>query len=333
MQNEAREGDRGNNPGIRKGHFGPPETAPPSSRRAHPAADGAAALRRVQVEIDATDPQGTVICVDIPTATATLLAALPGVLPLRAALVAELPSFDVAALDRLEDYALALQHLHAQCLADPRCAGGANADLAAATALRDDLRIAAEALARRGLIERARVAAPRTLGPALARDLAHLAKLFRERWADVDGRTAIEVADLARAEAFAARPLRARPLSAPERREARLAAQQLLDRRTRCFALLVRAHDECRHALAWLRRTRGDAHDLLPPLHARGGRKGRARTTSQTMAKVEVRQSEQSKQGEQGEQSEQGEQGEQGEQSEPSASREAREESAALPAA
>jgi hypothetical protein len=238
-------------------------------------------LQRIEADLAAADTRGVVVCIDIPTATAAILAALPRVLELREAMVSELPGFDVACLDHLEDYTRALQHLHQLCSAGPDGVAGTPADTAEAEALRDDLLVAADALARRGLVDGARLGAlrGRPARRGASRDLAELVALLRERWPSLEGKTAIERADLDRAEALA-RTHRARrpPHPTADRHEARLAAQQLLDRRTRCFALLVRAHNECRHALAWIRRAQGDAQELLPGLHARGGRKGASRS-------------------------------------------------------
>jgi hypothetical protein len=267
---------------------------PPSSRRARQGPDdGRAALQRIEAELETADTRGVVVCVDIPTATAALLAALPRVMELRETIIAELPGFELTALDRLEDYARALQHVHALCTAAADRAAGTSADAAEASeaeTLRDDLMVAAEALARRGLLDRTRLTALRSRpGRRVAnRDLADLVALFRERWATLEGKTAIEHADLERADALArAQPPRRPPLAPRDRREARLAAQRLVDRRARCFALLVRAHDECRHALAWVRRAHGDANELLPGLHSGGGRKGPARSRPPLKAEPE----------------------------------------------
>ncbi|MEJ7735682.1 MAG: hypothetical protein WKG00_41650 [Polyangiaceae bacterium] len=277
MKDEARRREGWSGSGSEEQLGARPDGAPPSSRRARQSPDdGRTALQRIEAELETADTRGVVVCVDIPTATAALLGALPRVLSLREAMRTELPSFEVAALDRLEDYARALQHLHALCAASADGAAGTAADALEAETLRDDLLVAAEALARRGLVDRARLIALRSRpGRRIpGRDLADLVAIFRERWAALEGKTAIESADLDRAEALALEhPPRRTARPARDRHEARLAAQRLLDRRTRCFALLVRAHDECRHALAWVRRAHGDANELLPGLHAGGGRR------------------------------------------------------------
>jgi hypothetical protein len=291
MKDEARRREGRSGSGHEDQPGAPPEAAPPSSRRARQVPDdGRAALQRIEAELETADTRGVVVCVDIPTATAALLAALPRVLSLREAMVAELPGFEVAALDRLEDYARALQHLHALCNSAADADAGTSAEVSEAETLRDDLLVAAEALARRGLVDRARLTALRSRpGRRVANpDLGELVAIFRERWATLEGKTAIERADLERAEALATNHAQRRPALPPrDRREAKLAAQRLIDRRARCFALLVRAHDECRHALAWVRRAHGDANELLPGLHARGGRKGPVRSRPPLKAEPE----------------------------------------------
>src|SRR3954471_2426521 len=55
----------------------------------------------------------TQVNLDLQQATGTILGVLPEVLSFRDRIVKELPAFDIAQIDKLEDYALALRFAHA----------------------------------------------------------------------------------------------------------------------------------------------------------------------------------------------------------------------------
>jgi len=76
-----------------------------------------AALERVKAEMAALKPDELQpISLDISAAVATVLGVLPEVRALRERMVTELPAFNVARFDKLEDYAFALNFAHAKYL-------------------------------------------------------------------------------------------------------------------------------------------------------------------------------------------------------------------------
>lgn len=208
------------------------------------------------------------INVDIPRAVVTALGALPALLALRPRIVAELPKFPIASLDKLHTYALAAWYAHLLSLppAPPENAHKGLVDKAAA--LRSDLLVAAEALTHRNLLDSKHVAQIRS-GKGhidMASDLVALATLFTNNWADVTGKTAVTLEEIERAAALGPELLIALGVreQAPER-----SPSQIADQRRRAFTLLVRAYDDCRRAASYLRWSEGDAAKLAPSLFAK----------------------------------------------------------------
>ncbi|WP_437601206.1 hypothetical protein WMF28_06490 [Sorangium sp. So ce590] len=141
-----------------------------------------------------------------------------------------------------------------------------------AAPLREDLLVAAEALAHKGIVDAPRVAEIRRGQGHLdtANDLVALAALFSEGWDAVKNRTTVEWKDVERAsqlgpELLVALGARQQPgLPTPK-------AGDAAERRARAFTLLVNAYDACRRAVSYLRWKEGDADAIAPSLFARGG--------------------------------------------------------------
>jgi hypothetical protein len=232
------------------------------------------AYERVLPELEAL-PEAAVlgINIDLPQAVTVALGALKSIAGQREAIARALPEVDLAHLDKLETYALAAGHAHAAFMAASTVLP--MKELAAqAVRLRQLLCSDAGALAKRGLIDGRRLSALN--GPQghlnLAFDLLALVALFRERWADVRSKTAVEASELDAAEVVADQLI--------ARVNARMRPAPMLavaaDRRRRAFTLFVSTYDEVRRAISFLRWKHGDADSFVPSLYA-GRSSGRRR--------------------------------------------------------
>jgi hypothetical protein len=217
----------------------------------------------------------TSINLDIPSVVATTLGALPEIRGLRPEIAKQLPDFDLAAFDKLEDYAFTLNEAHMRYLTATQPADDLEALSAEATALRETLFADASALARRGLLDGNKL---RELhGPNgyknQATDLGMLASMLREGWPQIQGRSAIEHSELERAVKVGQRLLRIVGL----REQGPATVAQATEIRLRAFTLLSRTYDDARRAAMYLRWNAGDVDRIAPSLYAgrsNGRRKG-----------------------------------------------------------
>lgn len=243
--------------------------------------DGHEALVKLGPELAAVDPAIVSVNLNIPRACAIALAALPSIRKLRPRIVAELPALPVADVDALEDRALALYYAHALCGPRKRSDEELAALCAEGRALRADLLDTATLLARRSLLESAKVAEIRggfgTLD--LANDLTALSLLFRTNWAAVAAKIPISQSEVERADVVG-RAIIVRHGSRLHSGPDGMTEEETRDQRARCFALFVASYDLCRKAAAYFCWETGDSDRLVPPLHPRRSRAGRADPTS-----------------------------------------------------
>ncbi len=210
------------------------------------------------------------INLDIPSAVATVLGAEPEVRPLRTSLAA-LATFDIENVDQLRDRALALGHTHTQV----RIAGGEVDDtdelVEAMVDARDRFHTDASALVRRGLLDAERVNKLRggNSHRMIAFDVIGLVALFLENWDRISGKTAMDVGELEDARAQANRLVVAVGLreQGPTQRNAAALVRQ------KAYTLFVRAYNETRQAVAFVRRREGDVDDITPSLYAGRGKR------------------------------------------------------------
>lgn len=233
------------------------------------------AFKRVQPEALALAPSElTIVNIDIPTAVTMAIGKLPGLLALREQILRDLPSFDIAALDQLETYTLATAHAHALYLA----ASAPPEALARLTEegeqIRQTLYSDAVALANRGLISGDRLGEFKAaVGyKNLAFDLLGLAALLRERWEQIAGKTALQLSELDRAELLGEELVKA----IASRDKGQAAASEVTQQRLRTFTLFVRAYDQVRRAVGYLRWNEADVESVVPSLYA--GRNARKKT-------------------------------------------------------
>jgi hypothetical protein len=202
--------------------------------------------------------------VDAPRAVSVVLGSLSRLRELQGEMSA-LPGLNVALLDSLESVAMAAWYSHLMYVQEPE-GKVLEALLNEATELRAALRISAEVLALRGVLDAESVAAI-CAGSAdldVASDLTKLATLFQQNASILEGRTAVSCGEIERAATLGPEVLMA--LSMSHREDEVTASARSL--RVRALTLLELQWDEVRKAVGSLRWTQGDAQDFAPSLRA-----------------------------------------------------------------
>ncbi|WP_438021938.1 hypothetical protein [Sorangium sp. So ce233] len=256
----------------------PPRTVPPrmpSPRKPAAPPRAAAAYNRIAPELDELSAAAialTPIHIDLPRAVALVLGALPGLAALRPAIVKQLPEHKVALLDKLELYALAAWYAHLIALPESGAESSAGHAvkplLDEAIALRARLLAEADDLARRGLIDPHAIDDIRAGEGHVdtANDLVALSALFNQSWPELAGRTSADDEEVRRAGELGPKLLAALGVRehSPD-----AALSDAADRRARAVALFVRAYEQTRRAVAYLRWDEGDAELIAPSLQRR----------------------------------------------------------------
>ena len=218
--------------------------------------------------------------VDVPSAVATALGALPRILAYRAD-AAKLPGFDISHFDQLQLHTFAVGHAHAKFLAASAPPEAIAALNERGMKLRDTMYLDAVALAHRGLINGDRMAEFKTnVGyKNLAFDLLGLATLLRENWDKIASRTGIQISELDEAELLGRQLMDA----VGAREQAPATAAQVQAQRQRNFTLFARSYDQVRRAIGFLRWDTDDIEQICPSFYAgRGGSRRKEPTTPNT---------------------------------------------------
>jgi hypothetical protein len=235
--------------------------------------------RRVEPELQALAVHRLrLVNLEIPSAVAIVLAAIPRLNRYREAIVKEFLSFDVARFDKLEDYARALVHTDTLHSTTFRSKTEQKAIYAEAFEIRDVLHLDLTVLARRKLIDSKALLNYRgRIGYAnVAADLQLVAQILKDNWPSLDGKCATNPAEIEHATKLALRLLRV----AGQRDQDTEAQAQATDRRNRAFTLFVSAYEDAQRVLRCLRYQEGDASDIAPTLYnGRAGAKKRKKRT------------------------------------------------------
>ena len=217
---------------------------------------------------------------DVTAAVATVLGSLPEIRSIRAQMATDLPNLAFGDVDRLEDSTLAMSHADAQY----RIACAPPDDLVAlgaeGTKLRELLRREVEPLVLR---KRINGEALRGLTGVhgyknVAQDLHLLVGVLRENWAAIGGKCGVELAELDRAEVVSVALLRSVGL----REQGPEAYSEIATTRRQAFTLFMRAYDEVRRAVTFLRWKEGDADTIAPSLYAGRGGRGKSEVPAPT---------------------------------------------------
>lgn len=225
------------------------------------------------------DEQLVPLNVDVVTASTLVLGALPKLRALRQEIV-QLPGFDIARFDKLEQYAFALNQangLYRSAVA----AKGTVQEIGNEIALvRDRLHANAVSLADYGLLDAERLKEIKKANGyrAIATDIVTLITVFREHWATVEGKTPVTLSALSDAGHRAAELLAA----VGERDLAPVTTGEAARLRQQAFTLFAKAYEDARAAVAYLRRDHDDAAELTPTFWATRSPRRRAPESEDT---------------------------------------------------
>jgi hypothetical protein len=226
------------------------------------------AYNQLRDEIQAVAPSDYVmINIDVPTAITTVLGALPAIRALRPRVAAELTQFDIARFDKVEAYALALGHAHAGYMAASQPAESLDMLSEEGTRLRELLVSDARALAERRLVDGDRLRQLKGVRAYrnLAFDLLTLARLFRDVWGSVQGKCAVQLKEIQRAEALADQILQA----VGHREQAPTTVVEAAEIRQKAFTLFMGAYEHVQRAVRFLRSEAEDWDDIAPSIFNR----------------------------------------------------------------
>jgi hypothetical protein len=207
---------------------------------------------------------------DLLRAARIVLTALPRIAELRPEL-GTLTGLDLEAIDGLRTRALATLHAHAS--AGPRSPRSSGL-FAEAKELRRQLLTCMNSLANAWNLVDPRILERMTSGRTardVSDDLLRCVHALRSKWEDLEGKTPLRLDDLRQAD----RTATALMMESGDQR-ARTRAERH-DDRARALTLLLRAYDEARRGVLFLRWHHGDAAEITPSLYAGSGG-GRRRT-------------------------------------------------------
>jgi hypothetical protein len=234
---------------------------------AHDEKLAAAAMARIAPDVAALPIVGLAqVNLDPQQATDTILAVLPEVMALRSRIAMALPAFDLTRIDKLEDYTLALRFAHATYQLATVPAAELQALSSEARRLRERLRALVAALSLDDLLD------PRKLqsltasngDESIAQDLQLLSQILQESWSRIRGKSATTAEELAAASRIGTRLARIVAL----REQSPAEKRALLEQIQRVFTLTMRAYDQARAAVAYVRRGKGDAESITPNLYS-----------------------------------------------------------------
>jgi len=202
---------------------------------------------------------------DVQSATRAILGALPEIRGLRDRMVKELPAFDIASFDKLEDYVQALKYAQSGFQIATQPQDGLEELTAAGEELRERLIADAKALSLYKLFDGTQLDNLKGGNGAnnLAEDLELLSRAMLANWDKINGKALTPVEDVKTASRIGLRLTRM--IGLREQGPARLAAATEL--RLRAFTLVLRTYDETREAIRYLRRREGDLDDIAPSLY------------------------------------------------------------------
>lgn len=226
----------------------------------------AEAMTRIAADAAALSPDAlSKVNLDLQQATSTILGVIPEVMALRERIAKELASFDITYLDKLEDYTLALRYAHAAYQTATKPPDALRDLFKEAAAHRAMLLADATALALRDLIDPGKLEALKGANGIsnVAQDLQMLSQILQASWPKIQGKTSATEEDLQTASRLATRITRL----VGEREQTPPLEAAAIEQRERVFTLAMRAYDEVRAAIAFVRRREDDVEDITPNLY------------------------------------------------------------------
>jgi hypothetical protein len=203
---------------------------------------------------------------DIASAVSTVFGLLPKLRAHRDDITDTLIGFNLEQFDRLEDYAMALSHSNTQHFIATQPPDELQEVRDEGVEVRKRLLADVNTLIGRGYLNAASIKDLK--GPVgyknIATDLQILAAVLKDNWSTIQGKCAVQPSELNRVLKLAARILRVVGLR--EQRPATIAAAA--DIRMRAFTQFIRAYDNARRAIIYLRWHECDADEIAPSLYA-----------------------------------------------------------------
>lgn len=243
-------------------------TATPTGPAAEQEALASVILDRLMPQLMAIPAEQLIqVNADIVTAVSIVLGNLPEIRELRAEIAKSMADFNLEALDKLEDYTLALYEAHGRYLIATKPRSELQQALDEGTKLREVLLSDARALTTRGLIEEGKLG--ELLGAVghknIAMDLNVLHQVFKESWPAIQGKCAVRLDEIEHAMILSQRIVRMVGL----RDEGTEGVAHASDVRTRAFTAFVKAYDEVQRGVGYLRWRAGDADRIAPAIYPR----------------------------------------------------------------
>lgn len=240
-------------------------------------------FQKVVGEMRALPKEHVQICnLEVPLATMTVFGSLPEIMAMRPRVVEELPKFPIERFDKLETYTAAMAHAHTLFMAASRPPEPVTELVKQCTEMRETLLSDAQALSKRGIIDGSRLEDLKGNNSYrfIAFDVFTLVHILRENAAKIQGKTAVQPAELDRAQQLAQDLTRA----LGEREQAPAALESAIDLRNRAFTLFVRNYNDVQHALYYLEPDRLD--EIAPTVYGGGRPPGKkAKSTEATGTK------------------------------------------------
>jgi hypothetical protein len=199
------------------------------------------------------------------SAVTTVRGALPKILRYRDTIEDSLPTFDLRNIDRLDTYALALMQAHTYFLATVGQPKDRTRLASEAFVLREQILADVVVLKKRGFFQEVDLA--NLKGPNghanIASDLMTLSTFVRNEWEKVSTVSPMTLTELDHAENLSDELIRAIGQSSRVPETLVFARQQ----RTRTFTLFIRAYNQVRCAIAFIRSGENDAEAIAPSLY------------------------------------------------------------------
>ncbi|MBL9026897.1 MAG: hypothetical protein JNL21_32175 [Myxococcales bacterium] len=237
-----------------------------------PALQARAAYAAIKPELEAMDGKNLIgLNLDVAATVVTVLGCMPELRLLKSRLIEDLPKVDPNLFEKTEQYAYALRHadtLHtaASTPSEPI------AEIAAQLKdIHGRLEADARALAQRKLIDPDRLAFLTGVRAfqSMTSDVFLLVELFRKNWSTIAGKTAVTADELDTAERLAERLDNAVGV----REQGPAGVPEAAENRRKAFHLFMKAYDETRRVVGFLRWHEKDADTIAPSLFAARMRK------------------------------------------------------------
>jgi len=224
------------------------------------------AYEKVKPELAKFDDDDLIqVNVDVSGALQTMLGVLPELRAIRDQIAKELPFFDLASFDRLEERALALSFAQTAYVVATETPSELQPLTEQGVELRETLLRDAQALARRSLIDGAQLANLKGVNgyKNIAQDLQSLSMILEDAWPNIQGKCATTLEELKTASQISTRL--SRVVGVREQGPAQVAAAT--DARQRTFTLALRTYDDARRAVTYLRPGEGEADAIIPSIY------------------------------------------------------------------